>query len=562
MLSDDYNMKNLLLFVGVFSYFFAHSQFYLRDKHFSKADTLRGALSSFRTCYDVFYYDLNLDVDHKKKYISGYNDIYFKAIENFSVLQIDLFQNMAIKSIEYKDQSLFFEREYNAVFVHFNKEIKENQLEKIRVYYDGHPLEAKNPPWDGGFIWSKDENSAPWVGVSCEGIGASLWWPNKDHLSDEPDSVRVTCTYPKGLMFVGNGVLEQNEVVGYKRKTTWFVSYPINNYNVSINIAKYVNFVDYYVSKFTGDKLKLDYWVLPFNLEKAKTHFEQAKPMLEAYEYYFGPYPFWKDNFKLVETSYLGMEHQSAISYGNRYQKGYNGGDYSRIGLDFDYIIIHESGHEYWGNLISCSDLADLWIHEGFCTYSEALYVEYLKGYDVALDYTLAKRRNVKNNLPMAGVYGVNDEGSSDIYDKGMLMIYTLRNVINNDKLWFNMLKEMTTSVFAYKCIETKDVIDFFNKKTKMNLRPIFNQYLYHAKIPRLYYSLEQEKGNRFIFKYKWEVDVEDFEMPISYSIGNKEYIINGTTSLQELSIKVKANNQFKINKDKYYIEVLDYGTL
>lgn len=524
---------------------------------FTKADSLRGALRPERTCFDVNYYELNINLDVETREISGSNKMFFTTVENFSTLQIDLFENMFIDRIIYKGDSLDFKREFNAVFVNFQSTIPVGAKEMIEIHYHGKPIVAVNAPWDGGFSWKKDEKENDWIAVSCEGIGASLWWPNKDHLSDEPDSMRVSCTIPEELQFVGNGVLENNTVAFGKRTMTWKVSYPINNYNVTLNIGKYVNFQDEYYSIEDSAKLILDYWVMPYNLEKAKVQFEQVKPMMAAHEKYFGKFPFWNDNYKLVETPYLGMEHQTAIAYGNNYKTGYNGYDFSRIGLDFDYIIIHESGHEYWGNLISCADVADLWIHEGFCTYSEALYVEDLFGYEKAIQYVNAKKPTIGNKHKILGEYEVNEEGDGDMYNKGMLFLNTMRHVINNDELWFSMLKEMTTREFKHKTISTKDVINYFNKKTQLDFTSLFMQYLGYSNIPQLYYSVKQIKGSTYTLSYKWLTDVENFYMPIIIKVGKKEFRVEGSNELKVLKIMKKKNEKVKFDEDKFYFKTM-----
>ena len=523
---------------------------------YGKADSLRGMLSPERTCFDVTYYDLLLDLNFEAKTIQGYNDVHYTVEEDFKRLQLDLFENMIIDAVVFQGDSLPYERLYNAFFVDFPDVQKKESKGVLRVYYHGKPIIAKNPPWDGGFTWQEDKNGAPWLGVSCEGIGASLWWPNKDHLSDEPDSMRVTCAYPKDLMFVGNGQLRLHDTKKNSDQniTSWLVTYPINNYNVSLNIGDYVNFQDKYISE-DGEELILDYWVLPYNLEKAKDQFQQVGPMLACYEEYFGKFPFWRDNYKLVETPYLGMEHQTAIAYGNNYKTGYAGYDFSRIGLDFDYIIIHETGHEYWGNLISAQDIADLWIHEGFCTYSEALYVECMYDYQKGQDYVNAKKPSIGNKHPMAGVYDVNVEGDGDMYNKGMLFLNTLRHVINDDELWFDLLKEMTTEEFAYKTITANDVMFYFNRKTGINLTPLFMQYVFYKDIPNLYYQFEKIKGKSYVFKYKWMTDVGSFEMPIEINWGDELMRLNGTNDLQEIVLKKKKKANFSINEEQFYIK-------
>ncbi|MFT4969406.1 MAG: aminopeptidase N [Chitinophagales bacterium] len=530
------------------------------DGDFNKGDTLRGALSPERNCFDVTYYDLNLDINFEDQSIGGYNDIQYTVLNDFNRFQLDLFLNMEIDSIVYDGAILSYERSYNAIFVEFNKGQKKGEQGLVRVYYHGNPIIGENPPWDGGFTWQKDKEGNPWLGVSCEGIGASLWWPNKDHLSDEPDSMRVTCEIPSDLMFVGNGLKESVTIdsANLRKVVSWKVSYPINNYNVSLNIGNYVNFQDTYKAE-DGEELILDYWVMPYNLEKAKVQFQQVSPMLGCYETYFGKFPFWKDNYKLVETPYLGMEHQTAIAYGNNYKTGYNGYDFSRIGLDFDYIIIHETGHEYWGNLISAEDIADMWIHEGFCTYSEALYVECMYDYQKGQDYVNAKKPSIGNKHPMAGIYDVNVEGDGDMYNKGMLFLNTLRHVVNDDKLWFDLLMEMTTEKFAYQTVNANDVMFYFNKKTGLNLTPIFMQYVFFKDIPSLYYNLEKKKGKKYTLKYKWQTDVADFGMPIELKIGNEVVRLDASNDLQVYDFVNKKKSKFSLEQNKFYIKVKKY---
>lgn len=550
-----YIILTLLLFLG----FNANAQLLnVKSNVFTKADTLRGMLRPERTCFDVKHYDLVLDVNFEDKSISGHNDIFFMAVEDFKTLQLDLFENMEITDIVFANTSLNYRREFNAIFIDFPKTIYTGSLNKVSVFYKGKPIEAKNAPWDGGFSWKKDKNGKNWLGVSCEGIGASLWWPNKDHLSDEPETMTITCSFPKDLKFVGNGKLESNIVNDEKRTMKWAVSYPINNYNVSLNIGDYINFQDEYISTTDSTKLILDYWVMPYNLEKAKKQFEQVKPMLAAQEKYFGKFPFWNDNYKLVESPYLGMEHQTAIAYGNEYKTGYNGYDFSRIGLDFDYIIIHESGHEYWGNLVSAADIADLWIHEGFCTYSEALYVEYMFGYEKAQEYINAKKPIIENEYPILGVKNVNAEGNGDMYNKGMLLLNTVRHIINNDELWFNILKEMTTKEFAHKTTDTESIVNFISKKAGQDLSSVFKQYLAYKSIPKLYYSIENISGNNYKINYKWLADISNFNMPFVLKTGKKETRLYGSTELKSTQFKMSKNDKVSFDLDKFYFKVLE----
>lgn len=487
----------------------------VKAQEFTLADTLRGTLSSIRSCYDVTYYDLNIEIGVDSKSISGVNHIHFNTVQDFDSLQIDLFANMSIDSIRYENSNLSFSRLHNAVFITFPSKIKEGKNGVVSVFYNGQPIIAKKAPWDGGFVWTKDSEGKPWIGVACEGTGASLWWPNKDHLSDEPDSMRISCTVPNGLMCVSNGNLESNTALKNGTEWNWKVSYPINNYNVTLNIADYSHFNDFYVNA-SGDSLMLDYYVLKENLEKAKEQFKQVDDMMNCFEEAFGSYPFYKDGYALVETPYAGMEHQSAIAYGNKYMKGY-WGRYPDD-MDFDYIIIHETGHEWWGNSVSMKDAADMWIHESFCTYSEAVFVECTYGYQKMLDYLWYQRNFINNKTPISGIYGLNHEGNSgDMYYKGSWMIHTFRNVLNNDSLFRTILKGIAQE-FKYQTVDGADIVNYINASSKYNYTPLFDQYLEFSDVPVLEY-----KWDKKMLDLRWRADAKGFRMPIIYSVDGGE---------------------------------------
>lgn len=519
---------------------------------FTQKDTLRGALRPERTCFDVHYYDLTVDVNIGAKSIKGSNAIYFIAVEDFTILQIDLFQNLNITSITWNGKILDFKRQYDAVFVQFPSTIKKGAKEIITVAYEGFPQIAKNAPWDGGFSFDTDINGNPWVGISCEGLGASVWWPNKDHLSDEPDSMMINGIVPMDLMCVANGnLIATEQLANNKMKYSWKVSYPINNYNVSLNIGKYTHFSDVY-TQANGKDLALDYYVLDYNLEVAKKQFAQVKPMMACYEKYLGPYPFYKDGYAMVETPYLGMEHQSVIAYGNKYQTGYLGFDYSGIGLDFDYIIIHETGHEWWGNNVSMKDLADMWIHEGFCTYSESIYVECLYGNEKALDYINASKRNISNDKPIIGIYNVNNEGSGDMYQKGAVFLNTLRYQVNNDPLWWNIILGIQKD-FAKQTVTTAQIENYISRKAGKDFSKLFDQYLRNANIPVLEYKF-QHTSEGLELSYRWVADVAGFDMPIRYiSKGGKLVWINPTTDWQQINIDGLDEKTFKWDTRHFY---------
>jgi len=452
------NSKIFVFIISSFIYFISCSQENKNGTYnFTKADTLRGMLTPLRTCYDVTFYDLRIKLDIPKRSLSGKNTFYFKVTQDFKTCQIDLFDNMTIEKIEYHNRPISYKRKYHAVFLYFPVILKEGTKDSFTVYYKGRPREAVRAPWDGGFVWRKDKEKNDWVGVACEGIGASLWWPLKDHLSDEPDSQAISIEVPKNLMAVSNGRLRSVE---HSEKTTrfnWFVSYPINSYNITLNVGNYAHLQDTYSS--VDGKLTLDYYVLSYNRDKALKHFQQVKNMLKCFEQYFGAYPFQKDGYKLVETEYWGMEHQSCIAYGNNYQNNEWG---------FDYIIVHESGHEWFGNSISVPDHAEMWIHESFTTYTEAIFMECMYGYEKAVQYLTAQRFNILNQEPILGPLDVNYDRwiGADMYYKGAWMLHTLRSCVNNDELWFQTLKLFCLN-FKYRIVNTNQVIQFFNLHLK-----------------------------------------------------------------------------------------------
>lgn len=507
---------------------------------FTHADSLRGSLRPERTCYDVTFYDLNVKVDPATQRISGSNAIHFQTLKDFTTLQVDLFENMLIDAITWEGETLAYRRDANAVWVEFPTPVKAPRQGKLIVAYSGAPTVAARAPWDGGFVWKKDSQGKPWVGVACEGTGASLWWPNKDHLSDEPDSMRITITAPIGLKAVANG--NQRSVRDLNTEwtqTEWFVSYPINNYNVTVNIADYVQIRDTFHN--ASGIHDLDYYVLRENEAKARKQFEQVKPMMRVYERHWGEYPFWRDGYALVETPYLGMEHQGAIAYGNHYLPGYDG--YDPLGLKFDYIVIHETGHEWWGNSVSCKDHAELWIHESFCTYGEAVYVEALWDKETAIRYLLNQRGNITNLTPVVGPLGVNfnDWAGSDMYYKGAWMLHTLRNQVHDDTLWWNTLHDFAVE-FRLKNTDTQEVVAWWNERLGKDYTWLWREYLYHAKPPVLVYEAKA-KGNKTQIKCKWEAAEPNFQLrvPVALEDGTWE-MIQPTTTQQKFMVAVPVD--------------------
>jgi aminopeptidase N len=512
------SMRHILLF-----FLMGFSPTLLAQK-FTLADTLRGALSADRICFDVTYYHLSIKVDVETRSLSGVNHVHFKNVTDLNRIQLDLFDNMVIDSIVHEGKKLEFFRKFNAVFVEFSESLKKGGNEVVSVHYHGEPIAAKNAPWDGGFVWKTDPDGKPWVGVACEGTGASLWWPNKDHLSDEPDSMLISCSVPIGLMCVANGDPESTVGQGEYNQWNWKVSYPINNYNVTLNIADYIQFSDLYRNS-QGSDLRLDYYVLKQNEAKAREQFQQVHGMMDCFEAAFGPYPFYNDGYALVETPYLGMEHQGAIAYGNKFLPGYLGRFPQK--MDFDYIIIHETGHEWWGNSVSMKDAADMWIHESFCTYSEAVFAECKYGYQSMIDYLVYQRGFINNRGPIYGVYGVNQEGNSgDMYYKGSWMIHTFRTVLNNDSLFRHILKGIAQE-FAYRTVDGDEVIGYINKTTGADHSAFFKQYLKYSDVPVLEYRTVKAG-----IEMRWNAEAEGFSMPIVFSTPKdekKRVVLNNT---------------------------------
>jgi aminopeptidase N len=536
---------------------------YFQHKHFTRADTLRGSLRPERTSFDVTYYELHLEVDPNEREIEGRVDMTYRILQPTERLQIDLFQNLTIDSIKQNGRLLGFSREANAVFINLPSEAApplgvEGHTPPLgaggytmQIWYGGKPVAAKNAPWDGGFVWSLDHRDRTWVGVACEGDGASLWWPNKDHLSDEPDSMLVSVTVPKRLFVASNGNLREEIELdnGYQKRYDWFVSYPINNYNISLGIGSYVHFDSTYVA-FDGEVLALDYYVLDYNEDKARKQFQQVNQMLAAYEHYFGKYPFWEDGFALIETPYLGMEHQSGIAYGNKFMRGYLGGMIPDD-MDWDFIIIHESGHEYFGNSISVADHAEMWIHESFTTYMESLYVEYRYGEKDARRYIGTQRKFIRNESPMLGPLDVNfdDFGSSDHYYKGAWMLHTLRYAMNDDPLFFGMLRAFYQD-HKISIVNTRQVIDYFSNYAKQDLKPFFEQYLRHPDVPVLEV---RSKGKNI--EYRWRVQAEGFNMPVGVMIGKEPVRLQPTDKWQTMG-KGFAPQDVSIDESRFLVDI------
>jgi len=523
----------------------------LLAQQYSHQDTLRGSIGDGRLKWNVLHYDITVKPNIVNRTIEGVNVITIQD-SGMTTMQLDLQEPMQIDSIFGDQGKLSFNREGNVYWINFIPSIQ-NALypkKKIEVYFHGKPRIAKHAPWDGGWVWTHDKQNNPWVSVACQGLGASVWFPCKDTQSDEPDNgATLNIIVPDTLQAIGNGRLTSvKKLDNHLDKYTWEVTSPINNYDIIPYIGKYSHFSEQY-NGLKGN-LDMDYWVLNDNLEKAKTHFTDAKKLITALEYWFGPYPFYEDGYKLVEAPYLGMEHQSAVAYGNGYTKGYMGSDRSGTGhgLKWDFIIVHESGHEWFGNSITSKDIADMWIHESFTNYSEVLFTEYYYGKEAANEYVIGLRRNISNDVPIIGDYGVNHEGSGDMYDKGANMIHTIRQIINSDKKFRILLNDLSKE-FYHETVTTTQIENFISTNTGIDFSKVFNQYLRTTKIPQFTYQFKAGK-----FYYKWENVVPGFDMPIKITIGNKpEKWMYPTTTFKSIKMKsldksIKVNAFFYVN--------------
>ena len=513
---------------------------------FTHQDSLRGSITPERAWWDLNYYHLDIAVNPKTKSIKGKNTIRYTILEPNQTLQIDLQAPMKLTKAVQDGEELIVLKDGNAHFINLKKpQIKINAQEEIEIYYEGKPRVAVRAPWDGGISWKKDNNGNDFIASSCQGLGASVWWPNKDHMYDEVDSMKISVNVPKHLMNISNGRLQSTEEQDNGTTTyNWVVTNPINNYGVNINIGDYVHFSEVY----EGEKgpLDMEYYVLRDNLEKAKKQFKDAPKMMKAFEYWFGPYPFYEDSFKLVEVPYFGMEHQSSVTYGNQYKQGYLGRDLSRTGwgLKFDFIIIHESGHEWFANNITYKDAADMWIHEGFTAYSENLFLDYYYGTEASADYVIGTRANIQNDKPIIGTYHVNSEGSSDMYYKGANMLHTLRQLVNDDVKWRQLLRGLNKT-FYHQTVTTQEIENYIGEFLGLNLTAFFNQYLRDIRIPNFEYSIVNNELN-----YRWTNVVKNFEMPIEISVKKDNLWLYPNTDWQKTKIKA---SKISIDRD-YYI--------
>lgn len=540
-------MKKLLLASLLFLPFcvFAQPNFEIIEG-FTRADTLRGSITPERAWWNVTYYDLHVSVDPDKQFISGHNTITYQVLEPYQVMQIDLQKPMKIDRIVQDEQDISFTSEGNFHFLKLEKNQVKGEENKISIYFSGKPRVARRPPWDGGFTWTKDSNGNHLIANSNQGIGASVWWPLKDHPSEEPDNgMTISVIAPKDLMDVSNGRLKEVIDNGDTKTWVWQVVNPINAYGVNVSIGNYVHFGE----KYQGEKGELDmnYYVLPENKAKAQEQFKQAPMMIEAFEYWYGPYPFYEDGYKLIEVPYLGMEHQSSVTYGNKYENGYLGEDLSGSGwgLKFDFILIHESAHEWFANSITNHDVADMWVHEGFTCYSENLYLDYHFGKEASSAYVIGLRKNIVNDIPLIGVYGVDSRGSSDIYYKGANILHSVRQLVDNDKKWRKILRGLNET-FYHQIVTSKQVENYICKYSGKGLGKFWEQYLRTTMIPKVEYQIDGKQ-----LRYRYVDIVEGFEYPIKAIINGKEKWLYPTSEWQNKRIG-KGIDSFKIKEDFY----------
>ncbi|NRB52306.1 MAG: M1 family metallopeptidase [Saprospiraceae bacterium] len=516
---------------------------------FTRQDTLRGTITPERSWWDLTYYHLQVEVNPKDSTLEGVNTLQFMVLEKGNRMQIDLQPPMKITKVLFQDQEMKVTRDENAHFVDLPNDLALKSIHELDIYFQGRPKVSRRPPWDGGLTWRKDLNGKDIVTTTCQGDGASLWWPCKDHMYDEVDSMLISVKVPEGLMDVSNGRLRGVDEHEDGSKTFhWFVSNSISNYVINLNVSDYVQFAEQYDG--AEGALDCDYYVLPYNLEAAKKQFQDVPRMLEAFEHWFGPYPFYEDGFKLVEVPYPGMEHQSSVTYGNGFANGYGGRDVSGTGwgLKFDFIIIHEAGHEWFANSITYRDIADMWIHESFTAYSENLFLDFHYGKEASSEYVIGTRKNIRNDRPIIGSYGVNHKGSGDMYSKGANMLHTLRQWVNNDGQWRQALRGLNKT-FYHQTVTTQQIEEYLAEKLGLNLQVFFDQYLRTTDIPILEYQVEKNK-----LKYRWSNCLDDFAMPVRLKIGDKYKWMMPTTKWTTHLLDGDEGDSILLDAD-FYVE-------
>lgn len=531
----------------------ASAQLLSQEASFTRQDSLRGGWGEGRKKWDVLHYSLDIIPDISSQTIQGRVGIRYRD-SGVAVLQLDLQEPMVIDRVRVGRKECPFRREGHVYWITMADSAGAvfPRIVDLVVFFHGKPRKAVNPPWDGGWIWTRDAQGNPWVTVACQGLGASCWFPCKDSQADEPDlGCQLRLTLPDTLVGVSNGrQIGATDKHDGQKTFTWETRSPINLYNIIPYIGKYTHFSD----TFAGLKgpLSLDYWVLPNQLEKARRHFAEVPRMLNAFEYWFGSYPFYADGYKLVESPHLGMEHQSAIAYGNRFQNGYLGRDLSGTGygLKWDFIIIHESGHEWFGNQITSADIADLWIHESFTNYSEALFIEYYYGKQAATEYVKGLRASISNEEPIIGPYGVNREGSSDMYNKGGNFLHTLRAIIGSDSLFRSILLDLNRKL-AHTPVTTDQVEQVFSAAVHYPLTSVFDQYLRRANIPELIHY--EYKG---VLYYRWRNPIYELRMPLDIRLGADGPVIRiyPSTTWSRMKLKKSQRNKTLYVADEFYV--------
>lgn len=529
-------MKNIILLV--FTVIINVGGFFAQTPEFTRQDTLRGSITKEREWWDLTYYHLDVKVNLTDSTISGVNTIQYKVLASNKIMQIDLQPPMQINKVMQNGKKLSFKRNGNAWYINLKQNQEPGAIKMLEVFYGGKPKVSEMPPWKGGIVWEKDANGMPFVANANQGDGASLWWPCKDHMYDEPDSMLISVNVPENLMDVSNGQLRNIEKMNDGTHTFhWFVANPINNYGVNISIADYAHFSETYIGE--KGELKCDYFVLKENEEVARKQFKDVPRMLRAFEHWFGPYPFYEDGYKLIEVPYTGMEHQSAVTYGNGYKNGYRGKDQSETGwgFEFDFIIIHESGHEWFANNITYKDMADMWIHEGFTNYSESLFLDYHYGIAAGNAYVIGTRSGIKNDKPIIGPYNVNESGSGDMYPKGGNMLHTIRQILNDDQQWRNILRGLNKD-FYHQTVTTQQIEDYIDTRIDADLSVVFDQYLRDIRIPVLQYQISGK-----MIKYRWSNCVENFNMPVKVYLNEKETWLNPTVKWNTYKLDIEGGN-------------------
>ena len=543
-------LKNIILLSLVILF---NAILFAQEKTFTLQDTLRGSITAERVWWDLTYYHLDIKVNPEKQTINGTNTVQYKVLESSQTMQIDLQEPMNISKVEQNGKDLKFKRNGNVFLIEITDNQKVGSVNELTIHFGGQPTVAVNPPWDGGLTWSKDLNGNHFIATSCQGEGASMWWPCKDHMYDEPDSMLISVNVPEDLTDISNGRLRNvDKLTDGTHTFNWFVANPISNYVININIGDYVHFGE----KYAGEKggLDCDYYVLRDNINDAKRQFKQVPMMMKAFEHWFGPYPFYEDGFKLVEVPYLGMEHQSSITYGNGYQNGYRGYDLSGTnwGLKFDFIIVHESGHEWFANNITYKDMADMWIHEGFTAYSENLYLDYHFNKEASADYVIGTRANIQNDRPIIGKYNVNHSGSGDMYYKGANMLHTLRQLLEDDEKWRQVLRGLNNE-FYHQTVTTQQIENYMSKLSGIDLQQFFDQYLRDTRIPRLNIKVDKK-----CLEYRWSEVVKGFDMPVKVTVDGSAIWIQPKREWQKKKLKQPIKT-VEVDRNFYINQTIDY---